>query len=80
MQTTQQYIRNKKFGEYRVTEADVILFKKLVLIFNNITQHNLTSPSIPSKKHIKKIIHCKEYAEQLSELNIGDKIIVSWGL
>ena len=56
MQITSQGIKDKEFGEYRVTEADVIFFSHLLRIWEGI---------------IKRLVsdHSKlgtEYAKQLS--------------
>ncbi len=69
-----QVIKDKKFSEYRVTEADKDVFTKLLCIWNKITEMNAKEP----KSVVEDIKLCKEYVEELSKLEIGDKIIVSW--
>ena len=69
MQTTD----NKEFGEYRVTEADICVFSNLLDVWKKITEANKNQA-----KSAADIKLWREYANQLSQLDIGDKIIASW--
>jgi len=58
----------QRFGEYKVTDDDIYVFKKLLEIWNEIIKIDVRSD----------IKLCQEYVRQLSKLNEGDKIIVSY--
>ena len=59
-------MQTKLSGKYQVTGADLVLFSDLLKVWEEIT-------NILTTDHSKA---CKAYVEALSQLNIGDNIIV----